>query len=423
MNDKLPLSIESSSSKKQLSNRINDKVINRLTEIIIATEECKNVTLYDYLVDNNRDILLFFQFTGLIFRKPPGQSILLWLALKIWVLTNIVFSAIGYINCMRASHFVATLYQDNLVPFWFLIIVILGLCITVNVQILTIIVSIYYSRETLFRQNHITIANVKKTCFDSTILFFCSMQILAFASLILYCTKGNNFGPQLNYTYINFSIGMMNIFLTSCLSLVLFFILLSTNQVQEIQRSILHEAENYNLTVDNYKIMLNNINTSVYSSAFGSKLIIFSAVLNMMVYLLCIFSIFSVENKELPDSLKFQATDIIAYSGLLAKEVVFFFYVIYISSKINDIHHKLLITLADKDYGEEKAYKKLNLIAYITYHPIRFEILGYTTNQKGIGYVFLLTAISTVVTLIAKVFYFYTALSKEEQPQVSPAAS
>jgi len=422
MNDKLPLSIESS-SKKHISNRINDKVINRITEIIVATDSCKNVTLYDYLVDNNRDILLFFQFTGLIFRKPPGQSMLIWLALKIWVLTNLVFAAIGYINCMRASHFVATLYQDNLIPFWFLAIVILGLCITVNVQILSIAISIYYSREHLFRQNHITIENVKKTCFESTIIFFCSMQLLAFASLLLYCTKGNNFGPQLNYTYINFSIGMMNIFLTSCLSLVLFFILLSTNQVQEIQRSILYEAENYNLTVDNYKVMLNNINTSVYSSAFGSKLIIFSAILNMIVYLLCIFSIFSVENKELPDSLSFQATDIIAYSGLLAKEVVFLFYVIYISSKINDIQHKLLTTLAEKEYGVENAYKKLNLIAYITYHPIRFEILGIQSNQKGISNVFLLTAISTLLTLIAKVFYFYTALSTEQQPQVSPAAS
>jgi len=201
-------------------------------------------------------------------------------------------------------------------------------------------------------------------------------------------------------------------FLTSCLSVVLFFILLSTKQVQEMQRIILYEAENYNLTVDNYKIMLNSTNASVYSSEFASKLIMFSASINIMVYLLCIFSIFSEQNKELPDAFQFHVTDIIAYSGLLAKEVVFFCYVLYMSSKINDIHDKLLVTLSSQEYDEEKDYYRLKLITYIMYHPIRFEILGIRTNQKGVGYMFIISASSIMLFLIAKVFYFYKILQQ-----------
>ena len=139
-------------------------------------------------------------------------------------------------------------------------------------------------------------------------------------------------------------------------------------------------------------------------------MIIFTAALNVLVYLICIFSIFTKQNKDLPDSFNFKVTDIIAYSGLLVKEFVFFIYILYISSNINDIHESLLSSIANKDWDENEL-KRLGLLFYIMINPINFQILGLTTKKKNINYTFVTFISFTLFYLGARVYYFYKILT------------
>jgi hypothetical protein len=391
-------------------NHIRDDQI-RITDL--STYRNSNISLYKYLIDNNtNDILLFFQCIGFTYRKYPGQNLLLYILIKIYVLISIILSIIGYISCMYGVNNVIKLRRNNIIPIWFELITILGLCIALNTQIFSIGLSIYHSRIHLSKQNHRTTENVKKICFKNTLIFFFSMQIFSIASLILYCTKGNNFGPNLNHFYINFSIGIMNIVLTSCLSIVLFFLLLSTTQIQEVQKVMLIESYNNNLTIESYIFLKNDINTYIYHSQFASNLLFLTAALNTIAYLLCIFSIFSSQNKELPDMLRIKVTDIIAYSGVLIKEIVFFVYLLYISSEINEINETLLSSLATTNWENDKDIKRLSLFAYILMNPIKFEILGIRIQKKNTTYAFITATCFTLIYFGAKIFYFYQILDK-----------
>jgi hypothetical protein len=224
-----------------------------------------NGTLYKYLIDNNNDILLFFQFIGFTFRQYPGQSRLFFILLELWVLASAILSSIGYVSCMRKVYVVFILNKDGLVPMWFLIITVLLLAVTINTQIVSIGLSVYKSRIHLSKENHSTTETVMRSCFHKTLRFFFSMQTFAIASLILFCTKGNNFAPYLNYTYINFSIGIMNIVLTSWLTVVLFFLILSTSQIQAVQKMMVAEAQSQKLTIERYIVLKNDINTHIYT--------------------------------------------------------------------------------------------------------------------------------------------------------------
>jgi hypothetical protein len=202
----------------------------------------------------------------------------------------------------------------------------------------------------------------------------------------------------------------MNIVLTSWLTVVLFFLILSTSQIQAVQKMMVAEAQSLTLTIERYSFLKNDIKTHIYTSNFASSLLFFTAALNMITYLLCIFSIFSSQNQELPDSLSFKVTDVLGYSGLFIKEIVFCVYVIYRSSNINDIHHTLLSTLSTTNWDNEKNINKVNLFIYILIDPIKFEILGITVKKKNTTYAFIAAASFTLVYIGAKVFYFYKIL-------------
>jgi len=389
----------------------------------IATENRKSdksVSLYKFFIENDNNMIMFLQVCGFTFYKYPGQSLLLYITIELWVLISFIFAIIGFSNLMRANHELfqqakeanaAGVVEDE-IPTWFLTIFLLGSCITVIIQIISIIYSLYHSRIQLYKANHITTKIVKDACIRDTLKFFTITQILAVASLILYTTRGSNFGQNIDKLYINFGIGFFNIVLTSYLSVVLFFMLLTTSQIQEVQKSLLLEAQNRVLSLENYKYVRSEIISNIYTSQSASSSIISVAALNMLVYFLCFYSIFTEANKNLLPSLRFEPSDIVAYSGVLMKEVIFFVYVLYRSSNINDIQDELINRLVDNEWEGDVNVKRISLVLYITNNPISFELLGVRTRKRNVLVSFLAFLSLTTFYIGIKVYYFYKLLSR-----------
>jgi hypothetical protein len=188
--------------------------------------------------------------------------------------------------------------------------------------------------------------------------------------------------------------------------------LLTTSQIQEVQKSLLLEAQNRVLSLENYKYVRSEIISNIYTSQSASSSIISVAALNMLVYFLCFYSIFTEANKNLLPSLRFEPSDIVAYSGVLMKEVIFFVYVLYRSSNINDIQDELINRLVDNEWEGDVNVKRISLVLYITNNPISFELLGVRTRKRNVLVSFLAFLSLTTFYIGIKVYYFYKLLSR-----------
>jgi len=314
---------------------------------------------------------------------------------------------------MLANHNV--IQASDEIPNWFQVIFFVGSCLTIVLQIVAISYSIYHSRIQLIKPNHNTTKYVKDLVFRDTIVFFTITQFLAIGSLILYTSNGNNFGPAINKTYINFGIGSLNIVLTSYLSVILFFMTLSIRQTQQVQQLLLKGAENgttiLGVTLENYKYTRKYISETIYSSESASLSIILIAALNIAVYIVCIYSIFTEANKQLPSALMFKASDIIAYSGVFMKEILFFVYILYMSCSINDIHDEFITILCNAVWDEESQdRKRMGLILYAMNSPICFKVLGFRARKFKVLNCLLAFLSLSVFYIGAKMYFFYQEL-------------
>lgn len=369
-------------------------------------------TLYKFFIDNDHRVITFLQLTGFSFKRYPGQSLLTFVLIESWVLTVSIMAVIGFFNLMRANHDIFQIHNDN-IPGWFLMIFILGSCITVILQIGAISFSLFHCARSLSKPNPTTTINVKDDCLRYSIIFFAATQFLAIGSLILFTVNGNNFGPEINKPYMNIGIGSLNIVLTSYLSVVLFFMTLTIRQTHEAQYDLVKGAENGSVTLENYKYIRKYVVDSTDSSQSASTSVILIAALNVVVYLICIYAIFTEANKSLPDSLQFKASDIGAYSGVFMKEILFFVYILYQSCGINDIHNEFLRILCNQEFDEEnKDRKRIGLIIYAMNYPICFKVLGFTVQKFKVLNCLLAFLSISVFYIGTKVYFFYeTAIS------------
>jgi len=165
----------------------------------------------------------------------------------------------------------------------------------------------------------------------------------------------NKFGIQ---TYPSFAFSQfttvifLNLSVTCYLTVMLLFTSLSLMQIKTIQQHMIEMIDTNTLITDDYMDAKDEIMSLKNGSYLSAQLLTITAAINVVAFL---FTMWLNSYLHISGAITYGEMilyDFIAFPYLL-KEIVFFFYVLYLAASINTLHDKF-IDIANKKFWEVK---------------------------------------------------------------------